>query len=58
MNIDDRLHLCLLSKILTRSTCKLETKSFVDTAFTIIDQNDQALVTLAIFFFFKVGNIG
>ena len=26
------------------STCKLETKSFDDTVFTIIDQNNQALV--------------
>ena len=46
-----------MSKFLTRSTCKLETKSFVDTVFTIVDQNNQALVTLAIFFF-KVCNIG
>ena len=45
---NDRLHLCLMSKFLTPSTCKLETKSFLDTVFTIIDQNNQALV---IFFF-------
>ena len=45
LNIDDYLHLCQMSKFFTLSTCKLETKSFVDTVFfTIIDQNKQALV--------------
>ena len=42
-------------KFLTPSTSKLETRSFVDTLFTIIDQNKQALV---VFFFYKVGNLG
>lgn len=45
-----RLHLCLMSKFLTPWTCELETKTFVDTVFTIIDQNNQALVTLVLFF--------
>ena len=53
LNIDDRLHLCLMSKFVTPSTCK-NTKSFVDTVFTFIDQNNQALVI----FFFKIGNLG
>ena len=39
-----------MSKFLTPSTCKLETKSFIDHIFTIIDQNNQALV---IFLFFS-----
>ena len=51
---NDRLHLCLLNKFLTLFTCKLE-KSFLDTVFSIIDENNHALV---IFFFFKVGNLG
>ena len=50
--MDDCLHLGLMSKFLAPSTCK----SFVDTVFTIIDQNNQALVIF--FFFFKVGNLG
>ena len=33
-----------MSKFFTPSICKLETKSFVDTVFSIIDQNKQALV--------------
>ena len=37
-----------MSKFLTPSTSKLETKSFDDPVFTIIDQDNQALV---IFFF-------
>ena len=49
LNIDDRLHLCVMSKFLTASTSKLETESFLDTVITIIDRNNQALV---IFFFF------
>ena len=55
LNIDDHLDLCQISKFLTPSTCKLETKSVVDTIFTIIDQNKEALV---IFFFLKVGHLG
>jgi len=55
LKIDDHLHLCLMSKFFTPSTFKLETKSFVDIVFTIIDQNNQALV---IIFFVKVGNLG
>ena len=55
LNIDDRLHQCLMSKFVTPFTCKLKTKSFADTVFTIVDQNNQALV---IYFFFKVGNLG
>ena len=47
--------ICLMSKFLTRSTCKLETKSFADTVFTVIDQNNQALVTLAVSFSFFQG---
>ena len=46
---NDRLHLCLMNKFLTLFTCKL-VKSFLDTVFSIIDQNNQALV---IFFFFQ-----
>ena len=53
MNIDDRLHLCLMRMFLTPSTCKLETKSFVDTVFTIIDKNNQAVVTLILLFFLR-----
>ena len=51
---NDRLHLCLMNIFFTLFTCKLE-KSFLDTVFSIIDQNNQALV---VFFFFKVGNLG
>ena len=51
--------ICSMSELLTPSTCKLETKSFVGTVLTIIDQNNQALMTLVIsVFFFKVGNLG
>ena len=48
LNVDDHLHFCLVRRFLTPSTCKLETKSFLDTVYTIINQNNQALV---IFFF-------
>ena len=61
MNIDDCLQVCLMGKFLTPPTCKLETKSHIDTAFTIIDQNNRALVIFFfsfLFFFFKVGNLG
>ena len=44
---DERSHLCLVNKYLTPFTCTLE-KYFLDTVFTLIDQNNHALVS---FFF-------
>ena len=52
LNVDDHLHFCLVRRFLTPSTCKLETKSFLDTVYTM------STTKLWLSFFFKVGSLG
>ena len=55
LNIDDHLHLCQTSKFLTLSTCKLETKSFIDKLSLLLSIKT---IKLWLSFFSKVGNLG